>query len=199
MSEDLVVLRLRHGPFWNHSFVAGFVAGPAIAIDPAWDVPGILDAARAHILTITSVLVTHAHHDHMNGLSELVAATNAEVLIHEAELPLLRAEYAGPATSVRHGHELRLASVAATVLHTPGHTPGSVSLSVDGNIFTGDTLMVGSLGRHGAFEGACEQLLESVYATIGALPPETVVHPGHDDGPAPAAPLSEALPPRDKS
>lgn len=196
MSAGITVLRLKHGPFWNQSYVVGIPGGPAAVIDPAWDVPGILAAAESHNLHITHAIVTHGHHDHVKGLEEIVAATAADVLVHEADAGILLGEFAGQTTLLADGDEVSIGAATATVLHTPGHTAGSICILIGDNLFTGDTLLVGALGRHGAYKGAREQLERSVHEVIGALPASVLVHPGHDEGPKPVAPLTEALPSR---
>lgn len=192
MSDDLVILPLRLGPFWNFCYVVGSrAAGEALVIDPAWDVPAILDRAAAHGLRVIAAAVTHAHDDHSRGVEALVQATGATVLVHEREAAALRRVYTGAATAVAHEHLWMLGGLRVRLLHTPGHTPGSQSVLVEGALFTGDTLMVGALGRHGAEPDAAESLWRTVSNVLACLPDATAVYPGHDYGPRPTSTLGE--------
>lgn len=192
MSDDLRVVRLRRGPFWNNSYLIGSPAtGAAVAIDPAWDVPAMLAAAREQGLRIVAAAVTHAHHDHAHGLAELVAETGAAVYIHERDAAGLEAVYSGPLCALGHDHMPDVAGLPLRLLHTPGHTPGSASLLVGEALFTGDTLMVGALGRAGPDAGAEEDLWQSVRSVYAALPGSVVLYPGHDAGPRPDSTLAE--------
>ena len=171
-------------------YVAGSrLAGEAVAIDPAWDVERILAAATGAGLRITGAVVTHAHDDHVHGLEALVQVTGAAVFAHHLDAGELRRTYAGTVTEVEHGDRIALGDLVANILHTPGHTPGSLCLLAGEALFTGDTLMVGSAGRHGAWEGAEDALLRSLCSGIAPLPDSTVLHPGHDSGPHPSSTL----------
>ena len=190
---ELVVARLRLGPFWNFSYVIGTAEGAAAVIDPAWDVPALLSAAAEHGLRITHALVTHGHHDHVHGLAELVAATDAAVVVHHADAELVRESFDGPLVRVEHGHTLTLDAVSLTLLHTPGHTRGSLSVLAGSNLFTGDTLMCGGVGRHGYYPDAAAELLHSIAVVLAGLPPDTTLYPGHDAGPTAATALGPLL------
>lgn len=192
MSDDLLVVRLRHGPFWNNSYLVGDPAsGTALAIDPAWDISALLAAATGYGLRIVASAVTHAHHDHAHGLAELVAVTGATVLVHQDDAADLAAVYGGPAIPLAHDDRPDAGGLPLRWLHTPGHTAGSASLLVGRALFTGDTLMVGALGRAGPFADAEAALWHSVRAVYAALPDDVIIYPGHDAGPRPASTLAE--------
>lgn len=192
MSDDLLVVRLRRGPFWNNSYLVGsHAAGVAVVIDPAWDVPAILAAARDRQVRIVAAAVTHAHHDHAHGLAELVETTGATVYVHHDDASDLMATYEGLVVALEHGAEMDVGGLAPRLLHTPGHTPGSASLLVGAALFTGDTLMVGMLGRTGPALDAEEALWHSVRAVYAPLPGHVTIYPGHDAGPCPTATLAE--------
>ncbi len=188
MSAEIVVTRFRHGPFWNCSYLAAARADrTAVVVDPAWDIPTLLAYAARERLRITAAVITHAHDDHAHGLAELVAATGASVLVHEADAAALTRIYAGPVRAVGHEAEWRLGA-------HPGHTPGSQCLLVDGALLTGDTLMIGAHGRPGPEPGAAEQLARSLREVIAPLPDAVRLYPGHDTGPAPSRTLAEERP-----
>ncbi|MBI2760116.1 MAG: MBL fold metallo-hydrolase [Chloroflexi bacterium] len=192
MIDDLAIVRLRHGPFWNFSYIVGSrQAGVGLVIDPAWDVGAIRARASEAGLRIAGAVATHGHHDHVHGLEELISATGAPVYVHHADAPDLRASFAGPITEVDHRFTLDLGGHTITFLHTPGHSPGSQSILVGTALFTGDTIMVGSIGRWGAAAGAPESMWRSVRTVIGSLPDDTVIYPGHDYGRRPTSMLGE--------
>jgi glyoxylase-like metal-dependent hydrolase (beta-lactamase superfamily II) len=183
--SSLLVLPFRHGPFWNFSYlVACSESREAAVIDPAWDVPAMLLAANVNQLEINTVLLTHTHSDHINGLAAMVAATDARVVVHGAELAALPPT-AWPRVDVISGDEpFAMGNVPLQLLHTPGHSPGSLAILADGHVFSGDTLHVGGVGRPGPELDSLEALWESLRGKLTLLPDETILHPGHDEGPS---------------
>lgn len=162
-------------------------SGRVAAIDPAWDVPAIVAAAGAR--PITDILVTHWHEDHTNGVHELCAASGA--CVHALAL---EADYWGITLDiVRHadGDAVALGATRIRLLHTPGHSPGSVCLHTDGRLFTGDTLFVYGCGRCDLPGGDAAALYRSLRRLLDTLPPDTVIHPGHDYGIKPVSTLGE--------
>jgi len=167
----------------------------AVVIDPGGDTPVILRALQTRGLEPVAVLATHAHFDHVEGLAGMKRATGAPVYIHRAELPLLRGLTGQgllfgvsveappePDGFLEEGDEVAFGPYRLTVLHTPGHSPGSVSFLIDKKVFTGDLLFAGSIGRTDLQGGDYETLIRSVREKIFTLPEDTVVYPGH--GPA---------------
>jgi hydroxyacylglutathione hydrolase len=186
-----------------------------IVVDPGDDVDLVLEVLRRNDLKVGAIVSTHTHIDHVGGLALLQRATGAPVLIHEADLELYRhldtqAQWLGVATPamtdihnfLKEGDTLRWGSYAANVLHTPGHTPGSLSLLVDSGLvepegpgkrrdhghdrpplrlLSGDTLFRGSIGRTDLWGGSYSQILDSIRAKLMALPDEVVVYPGHGE------------------
>ncbi|MGE0601579.1 MAG: MBL fold metallo-hydrolase [Dehalococcoidia bacterium] len=188
----LQVLTFRHGPFWNFSYLlACSETGTAAVIDPAWDLERILKAAAARGLTITTALLTHGHSDHVNRVPELVAATGAAVAGHGDEIEQLESQV-GPRIILSGGEWLGLGAHEIEVIHTPGHSDGSLSFLVAGRLFCGDTLNVGSVGRPGPDRASVEALWESI-RRLRELPGDTVIHPGHDDGPGQWSTVGEEL------
>jgi glyoxylase-like metal-dependent hydrolase (beta-lactamase superfamily II) len=166
-------------------------APEAVVIDPGDD-PTELRLELARMGTRTAgILVTHADVDHIAGVAALADGAGAEVWAPLGEVEALRAgETRGgmrvtphdPAHTVSGGDEVTVAGVTFEVLDVPGHSSGHVAFLADGQLFSGDLLFAGSVGRVDLAGGDWETLLDSVRSLLARLPPETVIHPGH--GPA---------------
>ena len=173
------------------------ILGPAL-IDPAFDTKKILGEIEAHGLSVTHVINTHGHGDHTAGNAAIIKATGAKLLIHEADAKrlgnLLNTSFSRllggtgspkPDVLLKDGDIIAIGSVKLTVLHTPGHTPGCICLLANKNVFTGDTLFVGAVGRTDLPGGSIKVMASSIKQKLYTLPDETVVWPGHDYGLAP--------------
>jgi glyoxylase-like metal-dependent hydrolase (beta-lactamase superfamily II) len=165
-------------------------SGRAAVVDPAWDVPAILEMARACDARITDVLLTHSHPDHINGVEALVNETDAQVHLLKAE-----AEFWGdcPVTPTLHhgGDKVAVGETEIELWHTPGHTPGSACLHLDGHLIAGDTLFVFGCGRCDLRGGDPEQMYDTLRRIGEALPDETMVHPGHNYAVKPTSTIAE--------
>lgn len=192
---DLYVKQLQLGPAANFVYLFGGQDSREVAVvDPAWDVPAILEAAERDGKEIVAALITHHHHDHINGLEPLLQARPAvRTFAQEAEIAFSEVlQRFGPAiTPVSPGEEIQVGPAKVRCLHTPGHTPGAQSFHVGSSLFTGDTLFVGGCGRCDLVGGNPEQMFHSLHSTIGSLPDETILYPGHDYGATPTALLAE--------
>ena len=154
--------------------------GLAAVVDPAWDVDRILAVAKRYNLRIVFAINTHSHPDHTSGNSELVKATGAKVVAHEASK--IKKDI-----SVKEHDTLHVGSLELKFIHTPGHSPDSVSVLVDGKVMTGDTLFVGECGRTDLPGGSSQQLHDSLFNKLMKLPDEVEVYPGHDYGAKPCS------------
>jgi len=172
----------------------------AAVIDPGGDEERILTAAAARGLTIRLIINTHGHPDHTLGNARLREATGAPIVMHGDDArwissPEAAAAFASlglpfsppPDRIVSDGENLPLGTTALTVLHTPGHSPGSICLLSEGNLFTGDSLFVGAAGRVDLPGGSFDTLLASLAAKLLPLPDTTVIWPGHDYGDTPTS------------
>lgn len=199
----------------NCSILGDSASHEAIVVDPGDEVERILEILARHDLKVRAIVSTHTHIDHVGGLAGLHRATGAPVLIHEGDLELYRhldvqAQWLGvptPETTsiedfVKEGGAIRWGGFAAHVLHTPGHTPGSISLVVEeatqesaapalegtpgatrapARLMAGDTLFRGSIGRTDLWGGSHTQILDSIREKLLVLPGETSVYPGHGE------------------
>ena len=152
----------------------------AIVIDPGYEPDTILDSLEG--LTLKAILLTHGHFDHVGAVKELVAETGCEVYIHAAESTMPPMMTAGPLYYTRTYAEgdtvAPIAGAELTVLHTPGHTPGSVCLLWGQELFAGDTLFAGSCGRVDLPGGDPTQMMQSLNR-LASLNADYRVHPGH--------------------
>ena len=171
----------------------------AIVVDPGDEVERILAVLTRHGLTAKYILNTHAHFDHVWNCCELKEATGAEIWLHKADLPIydsaprqaeLFAAYGvGPIRLspvdrfIQDADDLLIGTLAAQVVHTPGHSPGSVGLLVPGSayntLFAGDTLFSGSIGRTDLPGGDFRQMMRSIKERLITLDDETLIWPGH--------------------
>jgi hydroxyacylglutathione hydrolase len=164
-----------------------------VVIDPGGHPQRILEAIEESGLTIRYVLNTHCHFDHMGANAEIVAATGAPLALHPAELPMLQARGGAvmfgvpinpspmPDLELEHGQTLEMGTLRFQVLHTPGHSPGSMTfyLGEEGVAFDGDVLFQMGIGRTDLTGGNFDTLMHSIRKVLFALPDETVIYPGH--------------------
>ncbi len=186
------------GPLQCNCTVLGDEAsGEAMVVDPGDNIPQILALLAKHHLTLKQIVVTHGHIDHVGGALRLKKATGAPILMNQNDLPQLDMmevqagwigvappEVAPPDVSAEEGMAVGIAGHTATILHTPGHTEGSICLhfAPDNLLLAGDTLFAGSIGRTDLPGGDGRQILRSIHDRLLVLPEETLVIPGH--GPA---------------
>jgi glyoxylase-like metal-dependent hydrolase (beta-lactamase superfamily II) len=186
---------LRVGPLQcNCSVIGDETSHEAMVIDPGDDVHEVLDLIRKHNLQVKQIVITHAHIDHVGGAMKLRTATGAPILLNQNDYALLKmldaqAAWIGMPSpgkvdidrSVTTGESVSAGSLTADILHTPGHTEGSICLyfAADKKLIAGDTLFAGSIGRTDLPGGSMQKILHSLHDTVLALPDETLVVPGH--------------------
>lgn len=178
----------------NCSILGDEVSREAIVVDPGYDIPRIVALLAKHKLTVSEILVTHAHIDHIASAIELKRITGAPILYSQADLPLLammdqQAAMFGlpvptvlpPDHSPADGEVVEVGGIQANVLYTPGHSEGSLCLYVPNEhlLLAGDTLFAGGVGRTDFPGGNTGKLLASIHDRLLTLPNDTVVIPGH--------------------
>jgi len=178
----------------NCSIIGDETTHEAMVIDPGDDIEDILAIIRDQKLQVKQIVITHAHIDHVGGAMKLRAATGAPILLNQNDYMLLKmldvqASWLGMAApgevaieaSITDGDKLQTGSLTANVLHTPGHTEGSVCLYFPAEklLIAGDTLFARSIGRTDLPGGSFEKIMRSLRDRVLPLPDETVVIPGH--------------------
>jgi glyoxylase-like metal-dependent hydrolase (beta-lactamase superfamily II) len=178
----------------NCSILGDEVTHEAVVVDPGDDIEQIVAILQGHGLVLRKIVITHAHIDHIGGAHKLRALTGAPVSMHEADKILsdrldVQAGWLGVETPpdpgidepAHEGDVIRVGSIAMDVLHTPGHTPGSISLYLadEKKLIAGDTLFHGSVGRTDLPGGDAEQIQKSIREKLYKLPDETIVIAGH--------------------
>lgn len=151
----------------------------ALLVDPAWEVQAVLEQAAKDGFRVTGALISHTHFDHVNGLEDLLRATDGVVYVHKGESEFLR----GMKQNLRKmegGEKIRIGSINITFLHTPGHTPGSQCFLVnEKSLISGDTLFINACGRCDLPGGDAEQMYRSL-DRLASLDESTVLYPGHN-------------------
>jgi hydroxyacylglutathione hydrolase len=178
----------------NCSILGDETSHEAIVVDPGDDVSRILAILQQHQLTVKQIVITHAHIDHIAGAHRLKQLTGAPVLYNQLDLPLVKMmdiqaswlgistpEVPAPDDTLEEGKLVTITNLAGSILHTPGHTEGSVCLYLPQQalLLAGDTLFAGSVGRTDLPGGNTRKLLASIHNRLLTLPDEVTVIPGH--------------------
>lgn len=163
----------------------------AALVDPAFEVDRLLRAAEEREWTVTTILLTHTHDDHIAGLDEAATATGAVVRCHPVEVEIA-GQQAPHVTPIGDGEWVTLGAGKIQAVHTPGHMPGCICwyLPEPGAVITGDVLFVGSCGGVDYAESDPDAMVDSLQRKLGALPEQTRVYPGHDYGKTPTSTLA---------
>lgn len=182
------------GPLACNCYVVGDPeTKQAIVIDPGGDITRVSEVLQTEGLTVTAIVATHAHFDHLLAAEELRLHTGAPFYMHDADKPLLDwyqesgrmflgVELGAPPevdTPAGEGDVLRAGTTALQVIHTPGHSPGSITLAGADALFSGDTLFAGSIGRSDLPGGDADTLLGVIREKLFAYGDEVTVYPGH--------------------
>jgi hydroxyacylglutathione hydrolase len=174
-------------------------SGEGLVIDPAANCSSIIKVARQNNLNIKYIVNTHGHVDHISGNTEMKKKTGAQIIIHKDDAELLvftppmvfkmfGAEQSPPADiTVNDGDLITVGGISLKVIHTPGHSPGGISLYTKGYVFTGDTLFVEAVGRTDLPGGSWPVMHRSITQRLCTLPDDTKVLPGHNYGRMPTS------------
>lgn len=168
--------------------------GDAIVIDPGGDGESILAEIEKKELTVRYILVTHGHFDHIGAVKFIKEKTGGLIAIHKLDAENLidthknLSSYMGFESIqakadllLEHGNVIEFGGMRCKILHTPGHSEGSISILTSGAVFTGDTLFKGSIGRTDILGGDSKQILRSIAGRLLVLDDETIVYPGHGE------------------
>jgi glyoxylase-like metal-dependent hydrolase (beta-lactamase superfamily II) len=189
----MIIKKLAVGPIMANCFIVGCKqTREAAVIDPGDEADRILLALAESKLTVKQIINTHGHFDHVGANKRMKAATGAPILIHALDAPMLgtlarsaaawgmTAENSpAPDRFLEEGDIVEVGSIRFRIIHTPGHTPGGVSLLADGRLFVGDTLFAGSVGRTDFPGGDFEALKSSIQKKLFTLDDEVEVFTGH--------------------
>jgi hydroxyacylglutathione hydrolase len=192
MDDGINIRRLVVGSLSANCWIVGGPSGAGLVIDPGGNADSIKQAIEAANLEIELIVLTHGHSDHIAALYEIQSHTGAAVAIHALDADFLagRASMSSqfgisyrtphpPDRLLREGDAISAGGLTLTVLHTPGHTPGSICLLSAGRVFTGDTLFRRGIGTTLMPGSSRPRLIESIRTRLMTLPDETAVYPGH--------------------
>ena len=190
----MIIKQLTVGPIMANCFILGCEETlQAAVIDPGDEADRILQVLAGDKLTVAQIINTHGHFDHVSANKKLKDATGAPISIHPLDAPMLTSlsssaaawglsaeDSPEPDKTIEDGDTISVGNLTMKVLHTPGHTPGGVSLLVDEAVFVGDTLFQGSIGRTDFPGGDFETLRDSIHSKLFTLDENTTVYPGHN-------------------
>jgi hydroxyacylglutathione hydrolase len=193
MDEKLIITRLVVGSLSANCFIVGKEsAGEGIVIDPGGNGEDIYRAIAAAGLDIKIIVLTHGHSDHIAALYDIQERTGAAVAIHVEDTDFLEGHSSfssqfgisyktphPPDRLLREGDIINIAGMSFKVIHTPGHTPGSICLLTDDKVFTGDTLFRRGIGTTLMPGSSRPQLIDSIRKKLMVLPDDTIIYPGH--------------------
>jgi len=193
MEGSVIIKSLTVGPIMANCYILGCEkTGAAIVVDPGDDVDKILLILAEAKLKVKYIINTHGHFDHVGGNMKLKETTGADILIHADDAPMLNhlqeaaASFGlssdnspAPDRLLKDGDSISCGSIMLEVLHTPGHSPGGISLFTQNAVFVGDTLFAGSIGRTDLPGGNFDILKSSIHNKLFVLPDDVTVYPGH--------------------
>ncbi len=174
-------------------------SGEGLVIDPAANVDSIIEEAKKNNISINYIVNTHGHVDHIAGNTEMKNKTGAKIIVHRDDAELLMftppaifrmfgaKQSPHPDITVNDGDDIAVGNISLKVIHTPGHTPGGMSLYTKGYVFTGDTLFAEAVGRTDLPGGSWSVMRSSIIDKLCKLPEDTKVMPGHNYGSRPTS------------
>lgn len=182
------------GPFASNCYIVGSESTKeGMIVDPGAEAEEILKSVKKLGLEIKSIVLTHGHIDHLGALKKVKEATGAEAAIHTDDAKSFEQQPSsfvlgfGPSYPIpsppdrllKGGDSIDIGDLHFLVLHTPGHSPGSICLLGHGVVFSGDTLFNYGIGRYDFLDGSYSRLMNSIHTKLMVLPDDTLVYPGH--------------------
>jgi len=191
-TNDFSIHALELGPMENFVYLLhDHQTDTAAIVDPAWDVEKMLSLAREKGIRITDILLTHSHHDHVNGIETVLEHTDAQIHLLKSEARFWGKTLIKP--RLHHGGDsIKIGNTEIEILHTPGHTPGSACFHLGNDLIAGDTLFVFGCGRCDLKGGDPEEMFGTLKRIKAELPGHTILHPGHNYSPAEPTSTMEA-------
>jgi hydroxyacylglutathione hydrolase len=194
-SLKMIIHPMAVGPLQANCYIVGCPdTRQAVVIDPGGDGDRILAAIEAERLTVTGIVNTHGHFDHVGANKHIKSATGVDLMIHRLDAPMLKHmaqtaaawglradESPEPDRLLEDGDTVMCGNIEFNVMHTPGHSPGGISLYADNAVFVGDSLFAGSIGRTDLPGGSYDTLIQSIQTRLFSLPDGVVVYAGHMD------------------
>lgn len=189
----MIIKTLVVGPIMANSFILGCEeTREAAVVDPGDEADRILLGLAESSLRLNYIINTHGHLDHVGANKRLKEITGAPILIHHLDAPMLNQVASSaaawgiaadnsppPDREIEEGDDVKFGNIVLKVIHTPGHTPGGISLCTDREVFVGDTLFAGSIGRTDFPGGSFEMIKKSIQQKLFALDDDVKVYPGH--------------------
>lgn len=181
------------GPMENFIYlITDKKTGRTAVVDPAWDVPEILAKVAEKGVIITDILLTHSHHDHINGIEQVLAKFDAQLHLSKQEAQFWGKNLDLP--TLHHGGDIiMLGDTEIKMLLTPGHTPGSACYHIGNDLITGDTMFVFGCGRCDLSGGDPEVMFETLARLGKEMPESTIILPGHNYAVKPTSTMAEEL------
>ena len=180
--NNLILKQMEVGPMENFVYFIGDKnTNEVVVIDPAWDVPLLLNKAKEEAINIRAALVTHGHFDHTNGVEELLKHLDIPVYINKNEMDFFKFNWGSEnVRKVESGETLKIGSIEIQFVHTPGHTPGSQCFLIHNNLVSGDTLFINACGRCDLPGGDVNQMFDTIYNKLMKMDDSTIIFPGHN-------------------
>ena len=189
--SSLLIKQFEVGPMENFVYFVGDAnTHEVFVVDPAWEIDTIFKRATEWDLKIVGALVSHHHHDHTNGIEELLERVSVPIYVNKHDLAKVRTQ-SSVLTPTDHGQMLQVGKVEIKLIHTPGHTQGSQCFHVQNNLISGDTLFINGCGRCDFQDSSPEEMYYSLTQKLMRLPDETILYPGHNYAAAPSSSMEE--------
>jgi len=191
--QPYVIDAMELGPMENFVYlISDTKSKRAAVVDPAWDIPTVLAKAKQRGVTITDILLTHSHHDHINGIEQVLAKFDAQLHLSRAEADFWGRHLDLP--TLHHGGDvIDLGETQIQLLHTPGHTPGSACYRLGNEVITGDTMFVFGCGRCDLHGGDPEVMFDTLARMGRELPASARILPGHNYSVTPSSTMAEQI------